>query len=100
MVPDIRGFIEDCCGWNRKVWADAIEFGLSQLPERLDGKKVLEIGAGRHSAIAPIFSFKGADAVCSYYSLRREDVQNGQLKIIKEKYQLKNITIIEFLSPF
>jgi hypothetical protein len=87
--------IEDCCGWNRKVWADAIEFGLSQFPERLDGKKVLEIGAGRHSALAPIFSLKGAEVWCSYYHLKREDVENGQLKIITEKYQLNYITTIE-----
>src|SRR6516162_9795536 len=86
-VRDIRPLIEDCCGWNRKVWADAIEFGLSQFPERLDGKKVLEIGAGRHSALAPIFSLKGAEVWCSYYHLKREDVENGQLKIITEKYQ-------------
>ena len=92
---NMRALVEDCCGWNRKVWADAIEFGLAQFPERLAGRKVLEIGAGRHSTIAPIFSVKGAETVCSYFHLTKEDIENGQFKIIMDKYHLDKIATIE-----
>lgn len=27
-----RDLLEDCCGWNKKTWADAIGFAISQLP--------------------------------------------------------------------
>ena len=94
-VNNVRALVEDCCGWNRKTWADAIEFAVSQFPERLDAKKVLEIGAGTYSSVSPIFSSKGAERVCSYYGQRQEDVQNGQLQTVVQKYSLKKIPIIE-----
>jgi hypothetical protein len=43
MVDNFRTMIEDCCAWNRKTWADAVEFAVSQLPERLDDKKFLRL---------------------------------------------------------
>jgi predicted nicotinamide N-methyase len=55
-----RDLLEDCCGWNEKTWADAVGFAISRLPEGIAGKKVLEIGAGPYSCMAPIFAAKGA----------------------------------------
>jgi hypothetical protein len=89
----LRALIEDCCGWNRKTWADAVEFAVSQLPERLDGKKVLEIGAGKYSSIAPIFARKGANLLCSYYGQHQQDIENGQLQIVVAKYGLEKIPV-------
>jgi hypothetical protein len=91
----MRALVEDCCGWNRKIWADAVEFTLSHLPERLDGKKVLEIGAGKYSSIAPIFASKGAELLCSYYGQQREDIENGHLRFVTDKYKLDRISAAE-----
>jgi hypothetical protein len=95
MVDNLRALIEDCCGWNRKTWADAVEFALSQLPERLDGKKVLEIGAGKYSSISPLFASRGADLLCSYYGQHQQDVENGQLQLVVTKYGLDKIVVEE-----
>jgi hypothetical protein len=96
MVNISRALIEDCCGWNRKIWADAAEFAVSQLPERLDGKKVLEIGAGNYSSISPIFASKGADLLCSYYGWHQQrDVEDGQLRAVTAKYGLGKILVEE-----
>jgi hypothetical protein len=93
MVNNLRNLIEDCCGWNRKTWADAVEFAVSQLPARLDGKKVIEIGAGKNSSISPIFASKGADVLCSYYGQHQQDVENGQLRVVITKYGLDKILV-------
>jgi hypothetical protein len=92
---NVRALVEDCCGWNRKTWADAVEFAVSQLPERLDGQKILEIGAGKHSSISPIFSGRGAELLCSYYHQQQEDVENGRLRFVIDKYKLAKIPVAE-----
>jgi hypothetical protein len=85
---------EDCCGWNRKIWADALEFAISELPARLDGKKVLEIGAGKYSSISPIFLAKGAELLCSCYRQPPWEVASRQLKFVLDKYALVDINDI------
>jgi hypothetical protein len=94
-LKKVRSLVEDCCGWNRKTWADAMEFAISQLPARLDGKEVLEIGAGMYSCISPIFVSKGAKTICSYYGRLQKDVECGQLKRVLRKYSMHNIGVIE-----
>jgi hypothetical protein len=94
-VDNFRTLIEDCCGWNRKTWADALEFAIAQLPERLDGLKVLEIGAGKESSISPIFASRGADVLCSYHGVSRNDVESGSLYTIVKKYGLNRIPVEE-----
>ena len=100
MVDNSRALIEDCCGWNRKTWADAVEYALSQLPERLDGKKVLEIGASPYSSMCPIFASKGADVLCSYYGggeqqYTRHNIENGRLLFVEDKYHMAKISVEE-----
>ena len=95
MMNDIRPLIEDCCGWNRRIWADAVAFAVTALPTTLEGKKILEIGAGKHSSIAPAFAAKGATVFCSYYGQPRHEVENGRLRFVSEKYGLKGIALLE-----
>jgi hypothetical protein len=90
-----KGLVEDCCGWNRKLWADAVKFAVSQLPERLDQKTVLEIGAGPYSSLSPIFVGTGARVFCSYYGQSRDRIENGQLKIVRERHKLPRIPLFE-----
>src|SRR5262245_48950659 len=92
-MHEMRTLIEDCCGWNKKTWADAVEFSLSRIPHNLNGKKVLEIGASRFSSLAPIFAHKGAEVLCSY--LHEEGVREGQLKMVLNKYHMSDIAVIE-----
>lgn len=77
------------------IWADALEFAISRLPHPLRTKKVLEIGAGKHSAIAPIFARLGAEVVCSYYKQNREDIVGGQLGFVCRKHGLHGIPVLE-----
>jgi hypothetical protein len=91
----LRRLIEDCCGWNRKIWADAIEFAIANSLLEMSGKKALEIGAGEHSALAPVFSALGAAVTCSYYGQPRERVADGRLKFVMNKYRLENIELAE-----
>jgi hypothetical protein len=94
-LKKVRSLVEDCCGWNRKTWADAMEFAISQLPVSLDGKEVLEIGAGMYSSIAPVFASKRAKTICSYYGRLQKDVECGQLKRVLKKYNMINIEVTE-----
>ncbi|MBV8912429.1 MAG: hypothetical protein JOZ05_05220 [Acetobacteraceae bacterium] len=94
-VPDRRALMEDCCGWNRKTWADALEFAVSHLPSDLNGKAVLEIGASPSSTLAPLFSAMGANVVCSCYGPRKADVENGQLRTVCGRYGLRGARILE-----
>jgi hypothetical protein len=60
------------------------------------GKKVLEIGASSRSSVAPVFARLGSRAVCcSYYNHKRDDICNGQLRAVIEKYQLDDIPVFE-----
>ena len=83
-----RLLVEDCCGWNKKLWADATIFALSKLDEDLTNKHVLEVGAGAYSTLAPIFVKAGATVVCSYYDQPRETIECGQLAVVSEKHNL------------
>jgi hypothetical protein len=94
-VHDKRALMEDCIGWNRKTWADALEFAVSGLPGDLHGKTVLEVGAGRSSTLAPLFSSMGADVVCSCYGPRKADIEDGQLRTIRGKYRLRQACVVE-----
>jgi hypothetical protein len=84
----MRALIEDCCGWNKKTWADAIEFAISALPDDLRSKTILEIGASDRSTVAPIFAARGARVYCSYYSKPPGLIENAHLKYIRTKYHL------------
>jgi hypothetical protein len=95
MVNEFRTLIEDCCGWNRKTWADAVESAVSQLPSDLGGRTVLEVGASEHSSLAPIFAAKGAKTFCSYYGHQRECIANGRLRYVVEKYRMPKIPTLE-----
>lgn len=88
-----RALIEDCCGWNRKTWADALEFAISRLPADLSGKRVLEIGASNVSVVAPVFAYMGAEVTLSYFGISKKSVEDGRLKQIRDKYNLSNIAI-------
>jgi hypothetical protein len=90
-----RALVEDCCGWNKKLWADALVFALSRLPERVDGMKVLEVGASRYSSVAPIFRSQGADVICSYYGEQQEELERGRLGFVIQKYALSEIPVVE-----
>jgi hypothetical protein len=94
-MDSLRPLIEDCCGWNRLIWADALEFAISRLPGPISAKKILEIGAGKYSAIAPIFAKLGAKVVCSYYKQSREDILGGQLGFVCRKHSLNDIPLVE-----
>ncbi len=94
-MNDIRPLIEDCCGWNRRTWADAVSFAVSGLPKDLHGKTVLEIGAGKYSSIAPVFAAMGAKVSCSYYKQPRHEIENGILRFISKKYGIKGIDLLE-----
>ncbi|HYG86189.1 MAG TPA: hypothetical protein VD978_08010 [Azospirillum sp.] len=95
LMNDIRPLIEDCCGWNRRTWADAVAFAVSTLPKDLHNKSVLEIGAGKYSCIAPAFAAMGANVFCSYYRQPRHEIENGRLRYISEKYGIRNISLLE-----
>src|ERR1700730_4799078 len=90
-----RALVEDCCGWNKKTWADAIEFAISALPHDLRGKNILEIGASERSTVAPIFAARGAQVFCSYYLKPPGFVENAQLKYIPTKYRLGESPTLE-----
>jgi hypothetical protein len=90
-----RGLLEDCCGWNRKLWADALEFAVRNLPEDIAGRAVLEVGASRFSSIAPVFASQGANVVCSHYGQTSEDIERGQLGFVIRKYGLGEIPVVE-----
>ena len=94
-MNNIRPLIEDCCGWNRRTWGDAIAFALAALPKDLRGKTVLEIGAGRYSSLSPIFAALGADTYCSYYGQARESIENGALRHVSEKHKINGIGLLE-----
>ena len=94
-MHDRRSLMEDCCGWNRRIWADALEFAVSRLPDNLHGKSVLEIGASPNSALAPLFSAMGADVVCSCYGPRKSHIEDGQLKTICDRYGLRRVPVVE-----
>ena len=91
----MRALIEDCCGWNRKTWADAVEFAVATLPVDLSGYSVLEIGASDRSTLAPLFVAKGADVVCSYYRKPKDLIENGSLRRICSKYGLASPPVQE-----
>jgi hypothetical protein len=91
----VRELVEDCCGWNKKTWADAIEFAISALPNDLRGKQILEIGASDRSTVAPIFAARGAQVFCSYYLKPPGFIENAQLKYIRTKYHLGEIPTLE-----
>ena len=84
----MRALIEDCCGWNRKTWADAVEFAVATLPVDLSGYSVLEIGASDRSTLAPVSVAKGADVGCSYCRKPKDLIENGSLRRICSKYGL------------
>jgi hypothetical protein len=90
-----RDLLEDCCGWNRKLWADALEFAVWNLPEDIAGKRVLEVGASRYSSIAPVFASQGANVVCSHYGQTSEEIERGQLGFVIRRYGLGKIPIVE-----
>ena len=92
---NMRALVEDCCGWNKKTWADAMEFAISALPDDLRNKKVLEIGASDKSTVAPIFAVMGASVFCSYYQKPPGFVENAHLKFILAKYGLREIPTLE-----
>ncbi|CAO3429049.1 hypothetical protein [Azospirillum doebereinerae] len=94
-MNDLRRLIEDCCGWNRRTWADAVAFALSAVPDDLHGRTVLEIGAGTYSCLAPAFAKLGAAVSCSYYGQTRRDVESGQLRAVSEKHGIAGISVIE-----
>lgn len=94
-ATNIRALIEDCCGWNKKTWADAVEFAISVLPDDLQGKKVIEIGVSDRSTVAPILAARGATVFCSYYQKPSGFIENGHLKYIREKYGLGEIPTFE-----
>ncbi len=94
-MNDIRPLIEDCCGWNRRTWADAVAFAVSALPKDLSGKKVLEIGAGKYSCLAPAFAALGAEVSCSYYGQSRQAIANGRLREVSKKYGITGIDLLE-----
>lgn len=94
-MNDLRPLIEDCCGWNRRTWADAVAFALSALPGDLRGRTVLEIGAGKYSCLAPAFAKLGATVFCSYYGQARQEVESGQLRVVSEKHGIGDISVIE-----
>ena len=91
----LRSLLEDCCGWNRKLWADALEYAVSALPGDIAGKTALEIGASQRSSVAPAFASQGANAVCSYYGQTAEELERGQLGFVVRKYGLERIPVIE-----
>ena len=95
IMKDIRPLIEDCCGWNRRTWADAVAYALSALPKDLSGKTVLEIGAGKYSCLAPIFAALGATVSCSYYGQARHAIETGRLREVSEKYGITGIDLRE-----
>jgi len=94
-MNDLRPLIEDCCGWNRRTWADAVAFALSAVPGDLRGRTVLEIGAGKHSCLAPAFAKLGATVSCSYYGPAKREVESGQLRAVSEKHGIAGISVIE-----
>jgi hypothetical protein len=91
----MRALVEDCCGWNKKTWADAVEFAISALPDDLREKKIIEIGASDKSTVAPIFATRGAHVLCSYYSKPPGFIENSQLKYVRSKYHIEEIPTIE-----
>jgi hypothetical protein len=91
----MRTLSEECCGWNRKTWADAVEFAVAMLPGDLRGKMVLEIGASDRSTVAPIFAAQGAQAFCSYYKKPPGFIENAHLSYIRSKYRLDPIPTFE-----
>lgn len=85
----IRRIIEDSCGWNKKIWADAVEFALNFCTKYDNKTKVLEIGASEYSALSPIFSSIGYDVMCSYYDQNAyQAIINGCLPTVINKYGL------------
>jgi hypothetical protein len=90
----MRALIEDCCGWNRKTWADAVEFALGALPYDLSGKLVIEVGASEKSSLAPIFAARNAHVVCSYYNKPPGFIERP-LHRLCVKYKLHDIPTID-----
>ena len=66
-------FVNKCIGWNVGAWQTALQSGLDLLTENninLVDKRVLELGGGTHSTLAPIFEKLGAMATSSFYNDR------------------------------
>ncbi len=55
---------EEVVEWDIKNWSSAIRFWEKDMPENLEGKKVLDIG-GRNGGLSLFWALKGADVVCS-----------------------------------
>ncbi|MDF3047379.1 MAG: hypothetical protein K0R73_497 [Candidatus Midichloriaceae bacterium] len=84
---NFRALLEDSCGWNKKLWADALEYGLSFCPK--GNKKALEIGAAFHSSLSPALKFMGYDVTCSYYEeFDQAIILSGNLSATSNKYNL------------
>lgn len=87
MTHAYRKILEDSCGWNKKLWADALQYTLTFCQGR--NKKVLEIGAGHLSSISPAFQALGYDVTCSYYlESGRETILGGNLSVVCNKNKL------------
>lgn len=89
-----RHLIEDCSGWNRKLWADAVEFALERISNKFQGLSALEIGAGEFSSLAPIFKSHNVDIICSYYGAdNRERIRSGNLRRVQKKHAIGDIPL-------
>ena len=71
MVPSTDAFndlVDDCVGWNVGPWQRGIHAILAHVGvPAFAGARVLEVGAGRKSTLAPVFAALGASAVASFW---------------------------------
>ena len=70
---------EEVIEWDVKNWSRAIEFWEKDIPENLEGMKVLDIG-GRNGGLSLFWALKGADVVCSDVAVMGSRGQKSYIK--------------------
>ena len=83
--------LEDCIYWNEKCWARSLKKYLNESQKSFYNLKVLEIGAGKMSALSPFFASIGANVVCSYYEEEFEGPITKRINALRKNMKLINL---------
>lgn len=89
--------------WDVKNWSRAMSLWEKELPEDMQGKKVLDIGGGG-GGLSVFFALKGADVLCTDLTLDRiEEAQRNFEKMgvsDKIRYEQLDVTKMSYRGGF